>query len=205
MKLFQNVRAYFETMGIYSYQTNQAQSFNGKILLILLPLLVMFTSTSTFLIFKASDTFEYVSCLYWCITRPTAMAVYLIFWFQMPKIIKFIGDCEQFVEMSEWNQLQILFYGIKFLMLVNFGSIIGMKCESTSSIIIYNKVVTKIEHFSKSTHFILMNVVPVVVIVLPTITTYIKYFVLGMDDASFVDLPYVYGIWKPIYGLYIGH
>ena len=64
-----------------------------------------------------------------------------------------------------------------------------MDCNSISSITIYDKVITKIERFSKLTHFILMKVTFTVFAVLPIVVTYFKYYVLGMDDASFQDSP----------------
>lgn len=103
VKLFQNVLTYFEAMGIYSLQSDQAQSYNGKKLLIPLSLAIMFTSTSAFLVFKAAAVFEYAICFYFGITRPTAVAIFLILSFQMPNIIKFIENCEQFVNRSEWK------------------------------------------------------------------------------------------------------
>lgn len=100
MRLFQNVRTHFETMGIYSVQTNQAQPFNSKISLILLYFLITLISTTACVVFKASAVFEYAIGFYFCNSRLTALAVYLIIWLQMPNIIKFIGNCEQFIEKS---------------------------------------------------------------------------------------------------------
>lgn len=88
-------------MGVYSLQTNQAQPFNRKILLFSVSLLIMFTSSLAFLVYKAEAIFEYAIGFYFCITRSAIPALYLIIWLQMPKIIKFIGNCEQFVETSE--------------------------------------------------------------------------------------------------------
>lgn len=91
-------------MGIYSPEspeTNQAQSFNPKILLISLSLIIMFTSTSAFVVFEAAAVFEYAICFYFCITRPIALAVYYVIWLEMPQIIKFIGNGEQFITMSK--------------------------------------------------------------------------------------------------------
>lgn len=102
MKLFQNVRSNFEKMGIDSYQTNQVQSFNGKVPLILLCLVIMFISTTAAVVLKATAIFEYAICFYFNATRSTVMAIYLIYLFKMSKITKFIENSERFIEKSEW-------------------------------------------------------------------------------------------------------
>lgn len=101
MRIFQNIRQYFEAAGTYSQQTYQAQPFNAKIALILLFFIIIFMSTSAFFVFKATDMFEYAICFYFGITRPTAIAIYLTIWIEMPQTIQFIENCEQFVEASE--------------------------------------------------------------------------------------------------------
>lgn len=69
-----------------------------------------------------------------------------------------------------------------------------MERGSISSITIYNKVVAKIERFSKLTRNILMKVSPVAIMVPAIVATYFKYYVLGLGDASFPYLPFTYGI-----------
>lgn len=69
-----------------------------------------------------------------------------------------------------------------------------MRCDSTSVTAIYNDVTAKIEHFSELTHFILMKVSYFAIVVPPIAGTYVKYYVLGLGDASYQDLPFMYGI-----------
>lgn len=71
---------------------------------------------------------------------------------------------------------------------------IGIDHDSASSTIIYNKVVEKIEHFSKKTHFILMKVTLASFMVPPTIVAYYKYYVLELNEASFQNDTLMYGI-----------
>lgn len=71
---------------------------------------------------------------------------------------------------------------------------IGIEDESAASITIYNTIVIKIERFSKMMHFILMKVT-LSAFMVPSITvTYLKYYALGLGDASFSESPHVYGI-----------
>lgn len=75
-----------------------------------------------------------------------------------------------------------------------FASKIGMRRNSTSSITIYDEVAAKIEHFSELTHFILMKVTYFAIVVPPIVGTFIKYYALGLGDASYQDLPFMYGM-----------
>lgn len=117
MRLFANVRSYFIAVGIYSHHTNQAQPLNAKVLLISLFFVIVFMSTTAFVIFKATDIFEYAICFYFGITRPAAMAIHLTFFFQMPRIIKFIRNCEQFVKTSGWLLAKNAISNFKFQMI----------------------------------------------------------------------------------------
>lgn len=101
MKLFRNVQSYFDTIGIYCLRTNRARSFNVRFLLLLSSIVITFMSTAAFFVFKASATFEYAVCFYFNITRANSLILVLIIFFKMPKIIKFIGKCERFIERSK--------------------------------------------------------------------------------------------------------
>lgn len=78
---------------------------------------------------------------------------------------------------------------------------IGLNRDSTSwtNNDVYNKVVAKIERFSELTHFILIKVTLIATTIPPTIATYIKYYVLGMGDASFQEFPFLYEIWSAFF------
>lgn len=190
MRLFQNVRTYFETIGIYSQQTNQAQSINLKIPLLSLSTIVMFVSTSAYLIFKATAVFDVAICFYWSITRPTTLAIYLTIWLQMPQIIKFIGNCERFVNKSECRTQ--FNSSVNFQRTFGLFPIIGIEDDPIPSVIIYTKVAVKIEQHSELTHFILMKVSLGVIVVPPIITSYFKYYILGLGVESFQDFTTMY-------------
>lgn len=68
-----------------------------------------------------------------------------------------------------------------------------MRCDSVTSTIIYSKVTAKIEQFSKLAYFILMKVASTAIMVPAIVTTYFKYYVLQLSDASFQHLPFTYG------------
>lgn len=193
MKLFRNVRTYFDTMGIYCHQTNQARSLNVRILLLLSPIIVMFITTLAFLVFRATAAFEYAICFHFNITRANALVTCLIMHFQMPKITKFIEKCERFIERSECIGVNSFDRQKLFIWCVYFHSITGMWHDSTSSISTYIEVAAKIEHFSELTHFIVMKVLYFAIVVPPIAGTFIKYYILGLGDASYQDLPFMYG------------
>ena len=76
---------------------------------------------------------------------------------------------------------------------------IGIESDPALSSTIFNTVAMKIERFSESTHFFLMKITLFVFVVPPMITTYFKYYILRLDDASFPDEPLMYGwgvFWK---------
>lgn len=63
-----------------------------------------------------------------------------------------------------------------------------------TSIAIYSKVIAEIERFSKLIHFILMRNTLVATTVPAIISTYFNYYVLGLGDESFQELPFMYEI-----------
>lgn len=69
-----------------------------------------------------------------------------------------------------------------------------MRHNSAIRTTIYNKVNAKIERFSEVVHFILMRLTVVVVSVPGVVATYFNYYVLGLGDESFQELPFVYEI-----------
>lgn len=66
---------------------------------------------------------------------------------------------------------------------------IGIEDDSSSSISIYSNVIARIERFSELMHFILMRIALAVFLVPSSIVTPYKYFVLGLGEASFSDMP----------------
>ena len=102
MKLFENVRTYFEVLGFYSVQTNQVLPFNIRNVLMPLSVLIMLISTIVFLLFKADIMVGYAISFFLGISLTTALIVYFIFMLKMSKIIEFIEKCERFVGKSKW-------------------------------------------------------------------------------------------------------
>lgn len=97
-------------------------------------------------------------------------------------------------KVSGHTQIFFLFPLTNFHCTPYFYSEIGLERGSfqgsISSTTIYNKIIVKIEHFSELTHFILMKMSPVAIMVPAMIGTYFKYYVLGLGDASFPYLPF---------------
>lgn len=63
-----------------------------------------------------------------------------------------------------------------------------------SSTAIYNKVIAKIERFSNLVHFVLLRFTLFATTMPMVISTYFNYYVVGLDDASFQELPFMYKI-----------
>lgn len=194
MKLFQNVRKFFDEIGIFSGETNQAQLFPMKILVLSLSVLIVFISICAFAVMKATTMTEYALCFYGCITHITGLGVYVIIALEMPKMVKFMENSDEFVAKSE--TVLWIFQCFSFIFQINFVRILfklGMENDLPSCVCIYREVNIKIEHFSQLAHVILMKMTFIVIIVPPVIVTYFKYYLLGLGDASFPENPYVYG------------
>lgn len=76
-----------------------------------------------------------------------------------------------------------------------------MELGSTSSTNNKNKIGQKIENFSELAYFILMKVSSVALMLPVFIATYFKYYIMRLGDASFQDLPYMYGTYVSIFSV----
>lgn len=81
LESFQAVKKFFHMMGIYSPEQNPNSSFNAKMFIILLVLIISFIQTVGVLLFKAKTIFDYGIAFYASITILGAVTVdALIIW-----------------------------------------------------------------------------------------------------------------------------
>lgn len=63
----------------------------------------------------------------------------------------------------------------------------------------YHGLIENIEHFSKMCHFFLVKLTLTILIVPPFILTYVSYFILGLGDKSFMDIPVKYVVFTLLF------
>lgn len=101
VKLFQSVRKSYETMGIYSSKSNRFSTFNWKIFLIALFIILMLISVVSFFIFKAKSIQDIGISCHLCLSEITTLNNFLLTVWHVPKIFNLIKHCEKFIENSK--------------------------------------------------------------------------------------------------------
>lgn len=101
MKLFQMVKVFYNTLGIYSPQTNQILTLNWKKLFFLWQLIQWFIEMTAYLVFKPKNTVEFGYLCFGCVSAIYSLSELLITIWRMPEILKCIELCEKFFEKSK--------------------------------------------------------------------------------------------------------
>lgn len=99
--LFQCVRNYYHTMGLYTPQSNQTRALNIKTLSFLLSMIVLFLSCFGYFLLKAQNILDYGQSFYGSMTDIYSLLDCMITIWRMPVILKLIGMCEQTIENRE--------------------------------------------------------------------------------------------------------
>lgn len=104
IKLFQLVTSWYQTMSVYSPQSNhQVHSINRNFLFFTLSIALNFSSTFAYFLLKANTIEDYGITFYTSMAGLCALADVLIIFWQTPTILRLIENCEQFIEKSEKN------------------------------------------------------------------------------------------------------
>lgn len=100
IKLFQNVRKFYRTLGIYppSPTSNQTISLNRKNLFILSGSLITFTLPSAYLLFEAKSISEFGIPFCVSVIILSTIAINLIQIWRGGRIYQFIENCDGFIE-----------------------------------------------------------------------------------------------------------
>lgn len=103
IELFSFIQKVYQDIGIFPPKSNQSPKshINLKNWFILFCLVQFFISTAAFL-FHANSMIEYGMVFFACTTTVLSITVYLIIVWQMKNILKYIENCERFVEKSEY-------------------------------------------------------------------------------------------------------
>lgn len=101
MKLFQSLQTFYAALDIYPAQAEKRPSFNLHNLFIPLNFSVLFIFQIGFFLFKAKDIVEHAETFYSSLTILGCNAIFLTKCFEIPNILKLIGNFETFIEKSE--------------------------------------------------------------------------------------------------------
>lgn len=103
IKLFLTVRFLFETMGIYSAQSSQKCSLNGKNFVFFAFLIVIVVSSTGFFLFRAQTISEYVFSFYLIITGLSGTIAFLITIWNRANIFEIMEKLENFIEKRKYS------------------------------------------------------------------------------------------------------
>lgn len=99
--LFRFLRKFYRAVGIHPSQSDQNYcSFNRKNVVFCLCLVPSTIATAAFFLFKAESISDFELSLFFLPCCLLCLALYLILIWQIGKILKFIEDCEEFIERS---------------------------------------------------------------------------------------------------------
>ena len=118
IKLFQFVQKCHQTLGILPRQPNpkQKQLSSHSIQAIFLTCLAQYIfTTAAFLLFKAKSMFDYGFSFFILIGLANCIAIYLIFIWQSENTLKFIENCEGFIEKSKFCWYEIFRFWVNWV------------------------------------------------------------------------------------------
>lgn len=108
IKLFRFIQKTYKYIGIYPPKPNDIRSpIILKNWLVLLCEAQFFISSIAFLMFEANSMIEFGMASFMSATVLLCSVLYLVLFWEMKNILDFIGNCERFIEKSEF---QILLY-----------------------------------------------------------------------------------------------
>lgn len=99
IKLFHFVQEFQKTAGIHSFRPNH---FNSTQMILLSFCAQFIFTTAAFLVLKAETMFELGFALFVFFSMSNTAIIYLIFIWQSEKTLKFIENCEGFIQKSEY-------------------------------------------------------------------------------------------------------
>lgn len=103
IELFQFIRRVYQIVGIIpSYSNPKWFLIESRKMIFLLGLTQYLISTAAYLIFEAKSMIEYAISFLFLIFVIDSVILYVIHIGQIENILKFIGNCEQFIKSSKW-------------------------------------------------------------------------------------------------------
>lgn len=205
MKIFRLVQTFYETLGIYSPQSNQVYSSKLRVLYFSTITILHIASMLGFLLFQAKTiqvcffnffrVFRYrisssviISqkklqdfgiCCYALVSMAKCLLDSVITMRRIPQILKFIELFDVFIENSKSFPI---FYSLFHNFLINFPPTGSFHSHSVA---MNNKLVERIERMSEMIHLILIKLSFSAVVISPLLVTVVNFFVFGMGDESF--------------------
>lgn len=182
IKLFQFNQKHYKAIGIYPTQPNQKHSsFNLTNSIYLFCFVQFCISMTAFIWFEANNMLDYAIASFGLVTTIIIMAIYLLTIWQKENTVKFIENCEEFIEKSKNNSRtsrifsHILHYNILELLFF----LIGPKAN-----IAYQESIEIFEKLSEWFCYALICTL-VTICIPPMIYTYVNYFISDLGNESY--------------------
>lgn len=102
IKLFRFVRNCFQMMGCI-HPSNQNRSINLQNSFFFIPVLLMFSSTTGYIIFKATSILEYAATLYVSTTELAIMVNFMVTYLKIENILQLIEMMEKLIQQSKFQ------------------------------------------------------------------------------------------------------
>lgn len=101
MNLFQSVKKLYQTVGVYTTQSDQIYAINLNFVFFSLSIALSFISMFAYFLIKAESIEDYGSSFYTSTAGLNALVnVFIMFW-QMPTALQLIQNSEQFIAKSK--------------------------------------------------------------------------------------------------------
>lgn len=103
VKLFKLTQKTYKDIGIHPPESNENRSqINSKNWLFTFYQAQFLYSSAAYAMFEANSIIEYEMASFTCFAVVAALIVYLIIYWEMKNVSIFVGNCERFIEKSEY-------------------------------------------------------------------------------------------------------
>lgn len=186
MKLFRTVQKLYQMMDIWPSQPNQQRSrFTTKNVLFFLFRLPILLSTLGYILFEKVTIIQRMhSFLVW-ITQSVCTINFVISFYKMPNIVKYIEKAEQIFQKSKFGW--IIWKTLKHWNALYF--LVGIEKTAFEMVVVYNELNEKIEKMSKFFYIALLKVTPAALLGPIWTLTSVNYFIKNLGEDSF-KLPF---------------
>lgn len=184
MKIFQAIRKNFASIGIVLNSVMKLRSFNTKLSVVTLMLVLALTSHGVYVSKYAETSAEYTQSIY-VFSAVVLMALDLMIMFiQLEDFSKNIDGCERIANTREWC---VLISNHKFVADLFFHKNLALKYSTSGPI--FNKTNQTVEKISEILFFIMVKVTPACGLLPWLIYSFFIYFTAESPESNAFTLP----------------
>lgn len=192
MKFFQRAQTLCQAMGIVITHSNQDYSINLKALVTILPTIIFFMCSLSFLLLEATSIENYDDSFFMTSSSVASMAVLFVVILKMPNLLKMIAHFEEKIELSKW----IANFGIlEFVSYFRHWKKSVLELSDDLAKTKFSKLNDRIELLSELYYFFLVKLSIPAVLLPSFLITIINCSIRDLGDESYVlPFPIVYVI-----------